>query len=167
MIRMGHRVTVITRLGQEQPYPDGEVVPLGACGREDLGFVRRKMSGLRWRLSDWDWPYFEYYRTAVREAFKQLRDTPEAIVVFNDLQSPQLVRSLLPKAAIFVWLQNEQKTRQRDLGDMRKSTAHWLTCSEYIRDWTRRTHHLAPDTISVVHSGVNLKQFFPRMGYAE
>ena len=91
---------------------------------------------------------------------------PEAVVLFNDLVSPAHIKNVLPRTRVIVWLQNEWRTRY----DMRKtiaSTDLFLTCSEYIRQWTAKTHGIPLGQIAVAASGVDSGMFTPRADYLE
>ncbi len=158
----GHEVTILTRTDGTPSHPHGRVRPLDPCGPEDLSFLQRQLHKIHWRLNRWDWPYFNYYRRSVRRAAKRLAEPPEIVVVFNDLLSPVFLRRLFPRAQICVWLQNEQRTRARDLMVAKASTWRWLTCSRYIRDWTLSHHGFEPEKVIALPSGVNLQQFHPR-----
>ena len=161
----GHRVTVLTRMDGNPVHPHGEVLPLGPCGREDLTFVRRRLSGLLWRFNRWDWPYFDYYRKAVGRAVRKMGDAPTDVVVFNDLLSPVFLKKMLPGAAIYVWLHNELRTREPDLSKSIACTERWFTCSEYIRQWTLKHHPFEAERVFAILNGVNLEQFYPRDGF--
>ena len=161
----GHEVTVLTRMDGTPNHPHGQILPLGPFDGNELNLVQRQINKVRWRMNRWDWPYFGYYRRAVRRAAKQLAAPPEIVIVFNDLLSPVFLHKLFPEAKIYVWLQNEQRTRERDLSAASAATWRWLTCSSYIRDWTLAQHGFAPDRVVVVPSGVNLQEFRPRDNY--
>ncbi len=163
----GHEVTILTRTDSTPHHPQGRVQPLDPCGPEDLSFIQRQFHKIHWRLNRWDWPYFNYYRRAVRRAAKRLTSPPEIVVVFNDLLSPIFLKRLFPQAKICVWLQNEQRTRARDLAVARAATWRWLTCSRYIRDWTLSRHGFEPEKVVALPSGVNLQQFHPRDDWQE
>jgi glycosyltransferase involved in cell wall biosynthesis len=167
LLAQGRQVTVLSRVDGVAIHPHGKVVPLASCAVDDLNLFQRRLSGLRSRINEWDWPNFDYYRAAVTRALKRLSSTPDALVLFNDLVSPIFLRKLFPNAHIFVWLQNEQHTRQRDLAASSAATSGWLTCSHSIREWTLAKYSFDPARVSVVPSGVNLDQFFPRDGYDE
>ena len=160
-------VTVISRLGSYPKYPYGSFVQLEPCGAEDLSFWQRRLSGVRWRFHDWDWPFYDYYRSAFESAIRSLPSRPDAVIVFNDFISPVHLKALLPDTRIFVWLQNEQRTRMKNMPESIKATDGWLTCSDYIRDWTAREHSFPRERIKTVPSGVCLETFRPREHYLE
>ncbi|MEZ0255325.1 MAG: glycosyltransferase family 4 protein, partial [Chthoniobacter sp.] len=160
-------MTVLTRGDGSPALPNGKVKWLTGCGREELTFWQRRFSGLRWRFNQWDWPYFDRYRSAIIRSLRALAQTPETIVVFNDLISPIFLRQLLPRARICVWLQNEQCTRLPDLSASKAAVSHWLACSHYIRDWTLSRYGMDPARFSVAPSGVNQEEFHPRSEFDE
>lgn len=160
---LGHRVSVITRMDQNPTYDVGEVVPLTPCGREDLSWWQRRLSGLRWRFNTWDWPFYDYYRGAFEKALRHMQ--PDVVVAFNDLVSPCHLRDATPQARVLVWLQNEQRTRLRNVSATARATDAFLACSGYIKSWTNRTHRIDNTQIHTVPSGVDLQTFHPRAGY--
>lgn len=162
---LGHRVSVITRLDGNPAYDVGEVVALEPCGREDLKWWQRRLSGLRWRLNTWDWPFYDYYRRAFQKALRRL--SPDVVVAFNDLVSPEYLREAAPQARVLVWLQNEQGTRRSDLTATMRATDGFLACSNYIQSWTHRRHGIAAARIHTVASGVDLKSFHPHADYQD
>lgn len=162
----GYFVSVLSRIDDSSSYTAGILVPLRQAGREDLSFVNRRLSGLRWRMNDWDWPFYDYYCSAFERALQQLPKSPDVVVLFNDLISPIRLRKLLPNAKICVWLQNEQRTRSRNIRSAVQSTDLWFACSDYIRHWTTTTHGIPNSRVHTVPSGINLEQFFPRADYA-
>lgn len=160
--KRGTEVTVVTRVDAGPAHRAGNVVALQGCGREDLNLFQRRLSRLFSRFHKWDWPYFDYYRSAVSRAIRSLRKKPDAVILFNDLVSPIFLRRVLPNARLFVWLQNEQRTRSKDVSLADRATSGWLTCSSYIRDWTVRTHGFDQKRVHAVPSGVDLSEFRPR-----
>lgn len=159
--RAGDRVTVITKTQSDSTYAVGQVVPISVPDRNDLNFVQRRIAGMRRRLNQWDWPYYAGYRKAFSRAIRQLDSPPNAIITFNDLVTAKYLRELLPDAKIGVWLQNEQRTCQKDLSATIAATNVFFTCSQYIKDWTCRTHGIDPNKIVVAHSGVDCSSFHP------
>ena len=165
LIAKGHQVTVLTPMNGDPVYHVGRVVPLVTKSRDDLSFIRRRLSGLRQRWHRWDWPYFEHYLRSLKRALAELNPPPDAVVLFNDLYTPPAIRSVVRKARIAVWLQNECRTDPANVARTIATTDIFLTCSESIRKWTIQTHAAPPDKIAVVHSGVDLDSFFPRSDY--
>ena len=164
LIDQGHSVTVITRTNSDETYQVGSVIALEPCGREDLNFIQRRLSSLSWRINSWDYPFYDYYCTAVKRAL-QHADRPDAFVLFNDLVTSKALRALIPEAKIYVWLQNEQQSRSTELIDAKRATDGWITCSDYIKNWTVREHGLAESHITTIASGVCLSSFYPRSNH--
>jgi len=81
LIARGHQVTILTRMGDDDSYAVGNVVPLPLPSREMLGPVRRLFSRFRAKFSQWDWPYYEYYVSAFSNALRDLPVPPDAVVV--------------------------------------------------------------------------------------
>jgi glycosyltransferase involved in cell wall biosynthesis len=168
LLARDHRVSVLTIVNDDghETYAIGDVIPIRAPKRDDLHFLQRRLSSLRRRLSRWDWPYFEHYLRSVRQQLALLSPAPDAVVVFNDLVSPSYLKRTLPAASILVWLQNEWNTRF-DVSKTDRATRSFLTCSDSIRHWTSRRHHLPLDRFRVVHSGVDRHVFRPRPDYLD
>jgi glycosyltransferase involved in cell wall biosynthesis len=161
----GHRVTVLTIKNKDEVYSVGDPVYIETKWRDDLSFGQRRISGLRGKLAGWDWPYFEYYRNSYLKALKAMVPAPDAVVVFNDLVSARYIKQVCPQTRVLVWLQNECRTRQKNLTPSVESTFKFLTCSSYIRTWTAQNHGIALDKIEVAPSGIDLQAFFPRPDY--
>ena len=167
LIARGHEVTVLTIVNHDEIYPVGKVVPIQAPGRDGIPALPRKLSVLRSRLLGWDWPYYAFYLRSFTQALKQLPQPPEVVICFNDLVSPTYIRRAVPTARIYSWLQNEQGTRRKDIARTVEATTAFLTCSQYIADWTARKYSLPSTKFRVVHSGVDLEAFSPRPGCLE
>jgi len=166
LLARGHKVTVLTIVNEDEVYQVGEVEPIEARRRDDLHFLQRRISSLRQRLSRWDWPYFEYYLRSVGEKLSRLSPAPDAVVVCNDLVSPSAIKRILPRSKVIVWLHNEWRTRF-DMAETIRNTDLFVTCSEYVRQWTLKEYGIAPDQIVVGRNGVDLDFFSPARDYLE
>ncbi len=166
LLARGHKVSVLTVVNEDETYDVGELVRLDARKRDDLPFLMRRISSLRWRFSGFDWPYFEYYLDSVTRELKRLSPAPDVVVVFNDLVSPRYIKKAVPGAKVVVWLQNEWRTRY-DMAATSASTDLFVACSDYIRKWTANTHGIHPSRIAVAHNAVDLATFMPREDYLE
>lgn len=166
-IERGHQVTVLSITDGEEIYKVGKVVPIQAKTRNDLHFLQRRLSSVKGKLNQWDWPYYEFYLRSSLKALKALSPAPEAVILFNDLVSPKYIKKALPGARVYVWLQNEQRTKQQDLSKTVAGTQKFLTCSGYIREWTSKHHSIPLNKFCVALSGVDLKAFYPREDYLE
>ena len=167
LIARGHEVTVLTIVNDDEVYPVGKVVPIEAPGRDRISTLPRKLAVLRSRFLGWDWPYYAYYLRSFTQALKKLSPPPEVVICFNDLVSPAYIRRAVPTARVYSWLQNEQGTHQKDLRRTVEATTAFLTCSQYIADWTARKYSLPATHFRVVHSGVDLGAFSPHSDYLE
>lgn len=162
LLALGHEVSVLSAIDSNPPYDIGRVVPLRFPQRGEMSFLRGKISGLRKRLAGWDWPGFDAYLSAARSALGELPTPPDALIVFNDLVTQRYLRDWLPEqSAIFCWLQNEWRTQNPSLADTIAATDKFLTCSQYIADWTAKTHGIPASKFEVLHSGVDLSSFKP------
>jgi len=160
LLARGHRVTVLTVPGDDPGYSVGEVVSIEARKKSDLNLVQRAFSKLAERRHGYDWPYFDFYLRSVIARLCEFR--PDTIVLFNDLVSPGHIKPVIPNGKIFVWLQNEWRTRNTELEKCIAATNRFLTCSRYIADWTAKEHGIPADKFVVAHSGVDLELFQPR-----
>jgi len=166
LLSHGHKATVLTIRGGDPMYDIGEVIPVEVRRREDLSFLQRRASSLRRRWSGWDWPYFEYYLNSVLEKLGRFSPAPDKVVVFNDLVSPSYIKRVLPRTEVIVCLQNEWRTNF-NMAETIRHTDLFVTCSDYIRQWTARTHKIPLDKFAVAHSGVDSSVFTPREDYLE
>lgn len=167
LIARGHEVTVLTIVNEDEVYPVGNVVPIQAPTRDEIPTLSRKLAVLRSRFLGWDWPYYAYYLRSFTQALKNLSPPPDVVICFNDLVASAYIRKAVPNARVYVWLQNEQGTRQKDISHTVEATTAFLTCSQYIADWTARKYALPAAKFRVVTSGVDLEAFRPRPDYLE
>jgi len=165
LLRRGHDVSILTAINEDPTHNIGRVVPLAVKKRDDLSFIQRRISGVRKRLGRWDWPYFESYLRSVKAALCNNQPQPDVVVLFNDLYTSPVIRKLVPKGRVLVWLQNEWRTDARNLPKTFAATDRFLTCSGYIKDWTVRTHAAPAEKFVVLPSGVDLKVFTSRADY--
>jgi glycosyltransferase involved in cell wall biosynthesis len=167
LIAAGHSVTVLSPSKGDAFYDVGTVVPIAGCRRADVSFIRRAICKLEEKKYRWDIPYYRVYRKSIIKALRGLPAAPDVVVLFNDLASAQFVRRAAPKARIFVDLQNENRTRQRDFAAADRCVEKYIACSQYIKDWTVRQHNIPVERVAVLHSGIDLDAFFPRPDYLE
>ena len=165
LIAAGHAVTVLSPSKGDPFYEVGTVVRIAGCRRADVSFLRRAICKLEEKRKCWDIPYYRVYRKSIVKALRGLPVPPDVVVLFNDLAAAQFVKQAVPSARIFVDLQNENRTRQRDFAAADKCVEKYIACSQYIRDWTVREHRVSPDRVAVLLNGVDLGAFFPRPDY--
>lgn len=166
LLSRGHQVTVLTRVNADERYHVGEVVPIDGKDRDDLHFLQRRWSSAMSKLRHWDWPYFGYYLRSFTEALARFVVPPDAVVLFNDLVSSKYVKRALPDTKVVVWLHNEWRTRNR-IAETVQSTDAFVTCSDYIRDWTAKAHRIPAEAITTAHNGVDASEFHPRADFLE
>jgi glycosyltransferase involved in cell wall biosynthesis len=167
LLDRGHRVTVLTPVNDDPTYPFGAVVPIAAPRRENLSLPQRALSKLWRRLHECDAAYYEYYLRSFQKALKTLSPAPDAIVLYNDFVSAKFIHATLPQARIFVDLQNEQRSTQRNVRQALSCVHRVLACSRHIREWTVAEHSLPPSQVVVLNSGVDLGTFTPRHNYLD
>ena len=167
LLLRGHKVTVLTPINGDPLYPVGEIVPLETRLRDQLSLPQRALSRLRHRAMQWDYAYYEYYRASFVSALKRLALAPEVVICFNDLVSPQYVKAILPQTKVMVDLQNEQGTRQSDLGKTIATVDTFVACSGHIRRWTQQKYGVPDAKMAVINNGIDLETFHPRPNFLE
>ncbi len=160
LIDRGHRVTVLTRTNEDPVHDVGEVVPLAFDGSAVRGRLRRVVAILNQKLHGWEWTEYGAYRRAYAAALRALPAPPDVVVVFNDFVSSRYIKQVCPGARTIVWLQNECRSRGGPAG-LTNWTDRFVTCSDYIRNWTMRHWHLTADRITTILNGVDTVQFTP------
>lgn len=167
LINLGHDVSILTPNNGDATYNVGAVTGIHSPQRADIASLPRKIAALQDRINGWDWPYYRYYRNAFASALKAMKPAPEVVICFNDLVSPEYIKRVLPNTKTVVWLQNEQGTRRKDLEKSLGAIDHFLTCSQYIKDYTAKRYSLDASRLSVVYSGVDLDAFTPEADYLQ
>lgn len=165
LIAAGHAVTVLSPSKGDPFYDVGTVVQIAGCRREDIPFIRRAICKLEEKRKCWDIPYYRVYRKSIVKALRGLPTPPDVVMMFNDLAGAQFVKQAVPHARVFVDLQNENRTRQRDFSAADRCVEKYIACSQYIKDWTVREHAVSADRVAVLLNGVDPGAFFPRPGY--
>lgn len=161
LIRRGHDVSVLTGVDDEAVYPVGRVFSWRGATKFNLNWVQRRLTELRRRVTQWDWEFYEYHLAGCRRALAELRPAPEVVIVHNDLMAPWYLRRLLPEARIVLWLHNEQVSHWPRAAEALREVDQFVTVSEYLREWTMRTHGLTADQVTTILNGVDLEQFTP------
>jgi glycosyltransferase involved in cell wall biosynthesis len=167
LIARGHHVTVLSEVNGEPMYPVGEVLPLRAADRDSFNVVQRRLAALRVRLQKWDRRFYEYYKGSFYRALRRMNPPPDAVICHNDFVSPKYIHRAVPNAKVVVSLHNEQGTRRKDLSDTLPYVHRFVTNSDYIRQWTARTHNIPLDKLVVTLNGVDVESFRPRQNYQE
>lgn len=167
LMARGHKVSILTPTNGDPLYSVGEVVSIDARQRDRLSLPQRAISRLRHEAWAWDYAYYEYYLASFQKALRRLSPAPDAVVCFNDLVSPWYIRPLLPNAKILVNLQNEQGTRQSDIGGTIRAVDTFVACSKHIRRWTQEKYRVPDGKMAVINNGIDLEAFHPRPDYLE
>ena len=157
---MGYRVSVIAPHENEAVYPVGEFAPLHGVTRDSLSrFARGWSSKVRRPRSQFDWLYFEHYRAAATHALRVLR--PDAVLCFNDWQTPLFVKKTLPQARVFLRLSNECRTRLSDISPSLDAIEAIFALSQYVRSWTSQEFEIPEAKFHLLPNGADLDSFFP------
>lgn len=166
LIARGHEVSVLTGV-VEEPYDTGRVYPVRVERRDTLSKTQRVISRVRRVANRWDWLYYEYYLSSFRKTLASLSTKPDAVIVFNDMQTPRYVKAAVPDAKVILRLSNEVSSQQPNLGPSLSAVHTFVPVSSYIRDWTRKTYGVADERLVVIPNGADLDTFRPRADYLE
>jgi glycosyltransferase involved in cell wall biosynthesis len=161
----GHNVSILTQINGDPTYEHGTIRRIESRERHELTFAQRAVSKVQTRLAKWDRAYYKWYRDSFSSVLATLTPAPDAIIVFNDFNSPVYLKKQFPKAKIIVDLQNEQAT-QVNRDSLKAAVFRFVTCSKHIRQWTTSAHHLPNEQFKVIQNGVDPEAFFPRPNFA-
>lgn len=165
LLRSGHRVSVLTRVGSHEPFPVGNVVPVPVATKADLTMRQRLTSRARQRLHRWDWPYYDHHVRAVSEALRKLEPPVDVVIAHNDLVAPRWLGVAVPTATTVVWLHNvlpHSRQRPRHL-----RSAHLVVAvSRYLAAWAVGFGYEKRQLV-VVPNAADCELFHPRPGWAE
>ncbi len=160
MLARGHRVTVLTPLDTNPTYEFGEVVGVRSATTEKVGLLTRAIEKVRTRHQRWDWPQFGIFARSVVETLRRL-PAPDAVITHNDFVLPHLLRAAVPRSRLLVYLHNEWRSRFRSIQASLSAVHHFVSVSDYVRDWTMRHWQIRGDRISTILNGVDTEQFSP------
>jgi glycosyltransferase involved in cell wall biosynthesis len=151
----GHRVHVLTYTDRHMVHTAGRVIDLGPMPRPRK--PRRALDRLSRKVQRRPYPAYPQYLRRVRSALREVRPTPDVVVVFNDFAATPVLRRALPEAKVVVWLQNElPQHRQTDLA----APDAVVATSDYIRDHAIAGGVAAAKAHTILN-GVNLDVFQP------
>ena len=156
----GHKTSVVAPHEGETVYDVGDFHPLRGVTRNSLSPMQRALSTrVRRRLEGFDWLYQEHYFAALQKTLPRLN--PDAVLCFNDWQTPLFVGGLLPSARVFLRLSNECRTQfPRVNRTIERCETIWAL-SGFIRDWTREHFPASEPKLQVLPNGADLDSFFP------
>lgn len=160
LIQRGWRVSVIAAHEDEPVYEVGEFHPLRGVTRASLNPLQRGFSSkVRRPLSKFDWLYFEHYRAAAARVLRQVQ--PDAVLCFNDWQTPLFVKKTLPDTRVYLRLSNECRTQMPSIAPTLRAVERVFALSGYIRDWTMEHFGVSDQKFTVLPNGADLDSFFP------
>lgn len=163
LLRRGHQVSVLTRVGNTATYDIGDVIPIDVRERHEIAPLRRVVSKIKKKLNSWDWPYYDFYVASLSASLAKLK--PDAVVCFNDLRVPRYVRQSLPNAQIWVRLSNEVWTLQRKTRHFDNALDGYFAVSDYIRKWAIGRFDLPSKKLVLLQNGCDPESFSPFEGY--
>jgi spore coat protein SA len=160
LLALGHEVTVMTKTNDEPIYDIGTVIAIDARENEQLTPFERANCRIMRKLLRWDWPYFGPYKDSFVKALAGLRTKPDATIVFNDFVSAKFIKEAVPGSAVYVWLQNENRSKHSDPSSAsRRAIDKYIACSEFIRQRTISNLGAAPEQIETWLNCVDLNLF--------
>ncbi len=156
----GHKISVIAPHENETVYDVGQFFPLRGVTRESLSPLQRAVSTrVRRRFAKFEWLYQEHYFAALKRVLPRIN--PDAVLCFNDWQTPLFVGRLLPEARVFLRLSNECRTQFADVKlTIERCETIWAL-SGYIRDWTSEYLPVSAPKLQVLPNGADLDSFSP------
>ena len=169
LLKRDYRANVLAPDFEGERYDVGNIVPLAVKQGQDLNLVQRGLSSkIRARAGKYDWPYFEHYLAKVKAQLGRLK--PDVVILFNELSSPLEIKSVLPAAKVFVYLQNEHSIGRQAprylAANIRAATQIWGV-SDYISRETRAAFPTAAEKVATLYNGVDTEAFSPRENYLQ
>ncbi len=156
----GFRVSVIAAHEDEPVYNVGEFHALSNVTRKGLNPLQRGFSSkVRRPLAKFDWLYYEYYRARAAEILREIQ--PDAILCFNDWQTPIFAKKIVPSARVFLRLSNECDTNMSSVTPTMQAVERVFALSSYVRDWTMQRFKLSAEKFTLLPNGADLDSFSP------
>ena len=156
----GFRVSVIAAHEDEPVYDVGEFHALKGVTRNGLSRAQRGFSSkIRRPLAKFDWLYFEHYRARAQEILRQIQ--PDAILCFNDWQTPLFAKQTVPSARVFLRLSNECRTKMPSIEPTMQAVERVFALSGFIQNWTTEHFGLTDEKFTLLPNGADLTSFSP------
>ncbi len=156
----GHKISVVAPHEGEAVYDVGEFFPLRGVTRDSLSPFQRALSTrVRRKLQGFDWLYQEHFFAALRKTLPRIN--PDAVLCFNDWQTPLEVGRILPDARVFLRLSNECRTQFSGVNQTIERCETIWALSGFIRDWTSEHFPASKSKLQVLPNGADLDSFSP------
>ncbi|BCM93437.1 D-inositol 3-phosphate glycosyltransferase [Abditibacteriota bacterium] len=156
----GHKISVVSPHEGESVYDVGNFYPLRGVTRDSLSPLQRAVSTrVRRRFARFEWLYQEHYFAALKRTLPKIK--PDAVLCFNDWQTPLFIGQLLPEARVFLRLSNECRTQFPDVNRTIERCETIWALSGYIRDWTSEHFPASKPKLQVLANGADLDSFSP------
>lgn len=169
LLHRGYNVSVLAPNFVGESYHQGNVLTLKVQQREDLNIVQRFISSrIRRRAHKYDWPYFEYYLSALKKETARLR--PDITILFNDFSASLEIKQLLPHKKVVVTIHNERPRgyQSDDYLNRNLDATDQIWCvSDYLSECNRQLLPRAAHKIATLYNGIDEKTFAPRPNYLE
>lgn len=160
LLARGHKISVVAPHESEAVYDVGDFYPLRGVTRDSLSPLQRALSTrVRRRLQGFDWLYQEHFFAALKRTLPRIQ--PDAVLCFNDWQTPLEVGRILPDARVFLRLSNECRTQFKDVNRTIERCETIWALSGFIRDWTSQHFPASAPKLQVLPNGADLDSFFP------
>lgn len=167
LVRAGQHVSVVTPDDGGPVYEEGEVHRLRYGEAHRPPTVVHKAHLVEARLRRWAWPDYGPYLRQVRSCVGGLRPRPDVLVVANDPILATELRRRWPDTEVVLWLHNLLRGPEaRGLGPP-PAHLHLAVVSDAVRQWTATTYGIDPESIGVIHNGVDGSEFHPAEDYLE
>ena len=156
----GIRVSVLAAHENEPVYDVGEFHALSGVTRNGLNPLQRGFSSkIRRPLAKSDWLYYEHYRARAQEILRKIQ--PDAILCFNDWQTPLFAKQTVPNARVFLRLSNECRTKMPSIAPTMQAVERVFALSGFIQNWTTQHFGLSDEKFTLLPNGADLTSFSP------
>lgn len=162
-----HEGWTVTILGPQHPdpvYKVGRFIGVHGLTGAQANLLDRIRTRVHKQFTDWPWPAYDRYVRSIKRYLRTER--PDAVVCFNDLDLPSVLRRTFPQMRIILRLSNEV-TRPTNIARRGLDAVDFITpVSKYIAHWTNsRYGPLDIDRVHVIPNGADIETFHPREGY--
>jgi glycosyltransferase involved in cell wall biosynthesis len=165
LLRSGHQVSVLTRVGSHEPFSVGDVVAVPVTGRSELTVRQRLTSRARQHLHCWDWAYYDHHVRAVSKALRRIGSPVDVVIAHNDLVAPRWLGTAVPNATRVLWLHNVvPHSRQRP--EHLRSADLVVAVSRYLAAWSVE-FGFEERRVVVVPNAADCEHFHPRSDWAD
>jgi glycosyltransferase involved in cell wall biosynthesis len=153
--RGGDCVDVIAPDCGEPTYRRGK---LHLVNVHKAGALREIAAHLEARLRRWHFPHEGRFFSKSLQTLGRV--SPDVVVLANDLERISLVRRLLPRSKVVVWLHNECRLRKGS-GSRLSDADAFLCCSDHIKRWFVAEYDIPSARVYTAYAGIDRSAFYP------